>query len=249
MQYTIPTERNDLIYAWGTLWCSFYLFLGLRISLKIVSGATIKVHGEPIHTMLHTYTHNCPLQACNQDYGLASTFILLLRIFLKIMSVAIIRVNGERILSTYHIMLYTYIHNWPLQPCSQDYGLASHITHVVGVNFMRKQRELQFNVDSEQQIFEKLFHGRFILLSEFLSEICWEEIGLEIFFFFFIFRFAIWPGIPTRALLLITCYQFFFTRSLWYWCERCLVATGSCNLSSIYSVKRLMAAQLAEMMM
>ena len=186
MQYTIPTERNDLIYAWGTLWCSFYLFLGLRISLKIVSGATIKVHGEPIHTMLHTYTHNCPLQACNQDYGLASTFILLLRIFLKIMSVAIIRVNGERILSTYHIMLYTYIHNWPLQPCSQDYGLASHITHVVGVNFMRKQRELQFNVDSEQQIFEKLFHGRFILLSEFLSEICWEEIGLEIFFFFHI---------------------------------------------------------------
>ena len=29
----------------------------------------------------------------------------------------------------------TYIHNWRLQPFSQDCGLASHITYVVCVNF------------------------------------------------------------------------------------------------------------------
>ena len=28
------------------------------------------------------------------------------------------------------LFLYTYIHNWPLQPFSQDYGLVSHTTHV-----------------------------------------------------------------------------------------------------------------------
>ena len=40
---------------------------------------------------------------------------------------------------------------------------------------------LQFNVDSERQIFEELFHGNFILLSDFLP-ICWEEFAEEIFF-------------------------------------------------------------------
>ena len=42
---------------------------------------------------------------------------------------------------------------------------------------------LQLNVDSEWQIFEKLFHGRFIYSQGFLPEICWEEIAEEIFFF------------------------------------------------------------------
>ena len=32
----------------------------------------------------------------------------------------------------------TYIHNWPLQPFSQDYGLVSHTTHVVCVNFIHE---------------------------------------------------------------------------------------------------------------
>ena len=46
-----------------------------------------------------------------------------------------------------------YIYNCPLQPFSQDYGRASHTTHVVCVNFIREWRDLQFNVDSERQIF------------------------------------------------------------------------------------------------
>ena len=50
----------------------------------------------------------------------------------------------------------------------------------------RVPRNLQFNVVSELQIFEKLIHGSFNLLSEFLAEICWEEIAEEIFFSYFV---------------------------------------------------------------
>ena len=48
------------------------------------------------------------------------------------------------------------IHNWLLQPFSQDYDLASHTTYVVCVNFIHKWRNLQFKLDSERQICEKL---------------------------------------------------------------------------------------------
>ena len=52
---------------------------------------------------------------------------------------------------------YKYIHNWSLQPFSQDCGLASHATYVVCFNFIHEWQDLQFNVDSERQIFNKLF--------------------------------------------------------------------------------------------
>ena len=59
-----------------------------------------------------------------------------------------------------------YIHNWPLQPFSQDYGLASHTTYVVCVNLIHEWQDLQFNIDSERQIFFKnFFHGRFIYVN------------------------------------------------------------------------------------
>ena len=67
--------------------------------------------------------------------------------------------------------LHKYIYNWPLQPFSQNFGLVSHTTYVVCVNFIRDWREVQFSVNSERQILDKLFHGIFILLSEFLPEI------------------------------------------------------------------------------
>ena len=57
------------------------------------------------------------------------------------------------------IAIPQYNNNWPLQPLNQDYGLAS---HVVCVSFIREWRDLQFNADSDRQIFEKLFHGRLI---------------------------------------------------------------------------------------
>ena len=40
------------------------------------------------------------------------------------------------------------------------------------------------------------FYGNFYFLSEFLPEICWEEIAEEIFF---IIIFDDWPGIRTQA--------------------------------------------------
>ena len=86
----------------------------------------------------------------------------------------------------------TYIHNWPLQAFSQDYGLVSHTIYVVCVNFIHKLWNQQFNVDSERQIFDKLLHSKFLP----------EEIAKEIFFF--IFRFDAWNGIRTRINTLLT---------------------------------------------
>ena len=51
----------------------------------------------------------------------------------------------------------TYIHSWTLQPFSYDYGLVSQTTQVVCLNFVRELQDLKINVDSERQIFEKLF--------------------------------------------------------------------------------------------
>ena len=61
-----------------------------------------------------------------------------------------------------------YIH--ALQPCNQDYGLASYTTHVECINFICEWRDLQFNVDSERQIFEKHFHDRFIYSQSFCQK-------------------------------------------------------------------------------
>ena len=42
-----------------------------------------------------------------------------------------------------------YTHNWPLEPYTQDYDLASHTTHVVCDNFIHEWQDPQFKVDSE----------------------------------------------------------------------------------------------------
>ena len=44
----------------------------------------------------------------------------------------------------------------------------------------------KFSIDSEQNIFKKLFHGRFI--AKFLKEIFWEDIAEQLVFFIFSFR-------------------------------------------------------------
>ena len=139
------------------------------------------------------------LALCCTILSLSLSILILNVKIIKIQNDHISRINFfQRLCSIY---IHTYIHNWPLQPISQDYGLASHTTHVVCVNFMREWWGLQFNVDSERQIFEKLFHGNFYLLSEFLPEICWEEVAEEIFF---VFRFDVWPGTRTLAFRLIS---------------------------------------------
>ena len=48
----------------------------------------------------------------------------------------------------------TYIHNWPLQPFSQDY--------VVCVNFIHKWRDLQLKSTPNDRFFENLFMAIFI---------------------------------------------------------------------------------------
>ena len=80
------------------------------------------------------------------------------------------------------------IHNWPLQPFSQNYGLASpttfHTTHIVCVNCGLKGRELQFKTDSEQQIFEDIFRGRiYFTLRVFARNL---RIAEAIFFSYFV---------------------------------------------------------------
>ena len=69
-----------------------------------------------------------------------------------------------------------YIHNWSLQPFSQDYDLVSY------TNFTHEWRYLRFKVDSERQIVWRNFSWQyFILFLEFLPEICWEAVVEEIF--------------------------------------------------------------------
>ena len=91
---------------------------------------------------------------------------------------------------------HIYIHNWPLQPFTQDYGLASYTTHVACVNFIREWRDLQFNVDSERQIFEKLFLGRFIYSQSFCQKSD-EKKSSKKYFSYFIFDD--WPGTQTHT--------------------------------------------------
>ena len=79
--------------------------------------------------------------------------------------------------------------------------LVSHTTYVVCVNFRHKWRDLLFKVDSDRQIFWETFHGNSDLPSEFLPEICWEEIAAEILF---VFCFDVWPGARTLAFRLIS---------------------------------------------
>ena len=87
------------------------------------------------------------------------------------------------------------------KPSVRISDLVSHTTYAVCVNFIHKWRDLQFKVDSERQIFWQAFHGNFYLLSEFLPEICWEEIAKEILF---VFRFDVWPGTRTLTFRLIS---------------------------------------------
>ena len=65
-------------------------------------------------------------------------------------------------------------------------------------------------VDSEWQIFENIFYGRFIYSQSF----CWksaERKSPKKYCFFFIFRFDAWSGIRTRALRWISQYTIHWT--------------------------------------
>ena len=92
--------------------------------------------------------------------------------------------------------MHTYIHNWPLQPFSQDYGLASHTIHVVSVNFILEWQDLQFNVDFERAIFEKLFKANLFTLGVFARNLL-REIRRRNIFFHFSFSCLTWYTNPS----------------------------------------------------
>ena len=82
-------------------------------------------------------------------------------------------IDGIVLLSVYIRELYNVSYTyWSLQSFSQNYVLASHTSHVVRINLVPQWRGLQFDVEYERKIVDKFFHGRFILLSEFLQQIC-----------------------------------------------------------------------------
>ena len=107
---------------------------------------------------------------------------------------------------------YTYIIGH-YNPSVRIIDLVSHTTYVVCVNFIHKWRDLLFKVDSKRQIFWETFHGSFKLLSEFITEICWEEIAEEILF---VFRFDVWPGTRTLAFRLISRHTNYYTTATYY---------------------------------
>ena len=66
------------------------------------------------------------------------------------------------------ILLHTYIISH-YNPSVRIIDLVSHTTYVVCVNFIHKWRDLQFEVDSEWQIWET-FHGNFIYSQSFCQK-------------------------------------------------------------------------------
>ena len=86
-----------------------------------------------------------------------------------------------------------YIYNWPLQFFSQDYGLASHSTRVVCLNFIHELQNLQLNVDSEHlgnflgNFFRKLFHGRFMDSQSFWPKSAERKSSKKYFHFYILF--------------------------------------------------------------
>ena len=73
--------------------------------------------------------------------------------------------------------LHTYVHNWWLQPSSQDYwpGFSRHSL----LCFL-----IQCTTGGTCTAFLRNFSWQFYSLSEFLAEICWEEIAQKIIFVF-----------------------------------------------------------------
>ena len=106
------------------------------------------------------------------------------------------------------ITLFTYKHNWSIQPLSQNYYLVYHTTYVECLNFMQEWRYLQFNVDSERQIFETLLIVNSFTLKVFARNLLRGNIFRRRNIFIFSFWCLIWdlksglrPNKPTHYLL------------------------------------------------
>ena len=79
------------------------------------------------------------------------------------------------------VLLHTYIIGY--YDCfSQSYGLASHIPYVECFNFIHEWRGVQFKVDLERQIFEKLFIAILLTLRVFGQKSAERKSPKEYFF-------------------------------------------------------------------
>ena len=67
---------------------------------------------------------------------------------------------------------------WFCQLCN----LISHTIYIAWVNFMHDWQDELFEVDSERQIFDKVFHDNSILLLMLLPRIHWKQFAKGIFF-------------------------------------------------------------------
>ena len=66
----------------------------------------------------------------------------------------------------------------------QDYELVSHITFVVCVYFVLQWRDVQFKIDSERQVFEKLFTAILCTLASFCQKSAERKTPKKYFFIF-----------------------------------------------------------------
>ena len=89
-------------------------------------------------------------------------------------------------LKTPRVNIHTYIIGH-YNPSVRIIDLVSHTIYVVCVIFIHKWWDLQLNVDSERQIFKKLFHGTFIYSHSFCQKSAWRESLKKYLFFTFCF--------------------------------------------------------------
>ena len=129
-----------------------------------------------------------------------------------------------------------YIHNWPLQPLSYNYDLASHTVHVVCVNFIYVWRDLQHN---EQQTFEKLCHDMFINTQSFVQKFAERKSRKKYIYCFSYFVLIPEPGftsnkptLPTRLRRLLHIYLRI------YWVRKARLPAIIFVLFSIFNITR-----------
>ena len=155
-----------------------HTFCNITQIFKVISQYFLALFNNHTHTQPYSFSGRINLITCQIRQELSVTIYEISTNWKK-------KISKENILSfdtnnPFQGCQITaaYIYIWPFQFFSEGYDLASHNNYVVCVNFMHKWRGLQFKVDVERQIFENSIsiQFNFYLLSEFLSEICWEEV-------------------------------------------------------------------------
>ena len=87
----------------------------------------------------------------------------------------------------------SYTHNWSLQPYGQDYILAfSYYLCSIRLFIHMSGKTYSLKSTLQGRFFFRNFSWQLYLFTEFLPEICWEEVADEIFSYF---RFDVWPRV------------------------------------------------------